>query len=258
MTLSEVENRLMALLTMLVLTMALATQAAWAEDFAWGRMEVKPDGVSFHISAAEDHPTLQVPRFQNPIKRVFLKSDAEQKELRLKPGLKNWDIILPPKLSGPVIVVMETVGAPRSGQEPMVFRAEGNGSLSLPAHGAVVHGEKLRYEPQPHKNTVGYWQNPKDWCEWKLELNGTQRYEVFILQGCGKGHGGSEVELIAGDKRLKFEVEDTGHFQNFQRRSLGTLELDSATCRSLKLVPVSKSKGAVMDVRQVQLVPVKD
>ena len=251
-------TRLITLWTVIVPIMELYNGLALAEDFAWGKMELKPDGVLFHVTASEDSPVLSVPRFQNPVKRVFLKSDTEQKELRLKPGIKSWDIVLPAKLSGPVTVVMDTVGAPRGTQEPMVFRADVNGILTLPAHGAIVHGEKLRYEPQPHKNTVGYWQNPEDWCEWKIELEGTQRYEVFILQGCGKGHGGSEVNLFAGTKRLNFKVEDTGHFQNFQRRSLGMVALDSVTCQSLKLVPVRKSKGAVMDVRRIELVVDKD
>ena len=50
-------------------------------------------------------------------------------------------------------------------------------------------------------------------------------YEVHILQGCGKGHGGSEVSIGVGKSVLTFTVEDTGHFQNFKPRNLGRIEV---------------------------------
>lgn len=226
------------------------------DDYPWGSLELKPESVEFHVTSAQDHTLLEVPRFQNPVTQVFLKSDPEQQPLRLKPGVATWQITLPDQARGSVVVVMKTVGPPRLTGKPMIYSPDERGEVILPAHGAIVHGEKLRYEPQPHKNTVGYWQNEKDWCEWKLSLAKPMSYRVYILQGCGKGHGGSMVNVIAGDRRLEFEVEDTGHFQNFRERLIGTLEFGSSKNQSIKLVPVSKAKGAVMDVRQLRLVPV--
>lgn len=231
--------------------------SALDDDYPWGRIELKPKSAEFHIKNAEHHTQLEVPRFQNPVTKLFLKSDPQQQPLRLKPGVTTWQITLPDHVQGSAVIVMQTVGPPRLTREPVIYRPDAQGEVVLPAHGAIVHGEKLRYEPQPHKNTVGYWQNEKDWCEWKLSLPKPMSYHVYILQGCGKGHGGSRVNVIAGDRQLEFEVEDTGHFQNFLERQIGTLEFGSSKNQSIKLVPVNKAKGAVMDVRQVRLVPVK-
>jgi hypothetical protein len=124
----------------------------------------------------------------------------------------------------------------------------------LAAHDAVTHGKLLRYEPQPHKNTLGYWTNEEDWCEWHFYVETPDRYRLHVLQGCGAGQGGSEVAAKIGDQELLFKVEDTGHFQNFKDREIGKITLD-AGLHTLQFRPRSKAVKAVMDVRQVRLIP---
>jgi hypothetical protein len=112
----------------------------------------------------------------------------------------------------------------------------------------------LRYEPRPEKNTLGYWTKKEDTAEWTLApKEGT--YEVEVLQGCGTGSGGAQVEVRIGDQILKFTVEDTGHFQNFKPRVIGRVSLKSSTY-SLEVVPVTKPGAAVMDLRSITLRPV--
>jgi Cytochrome P460 len=145
------------------------------------------------------------------------------------------------------------------------IKPDAGGSLVLPASEAYVFGQKLRYEPQPQKNTLGYWTVKEDTAQWQVDLP-AGRYEVEVLQGCGKGSGGAEVALVfsglnetAGqDVRINFTVEDTGHFQNFKPRTVGTLEVKSASPYSrLEVAPQTKPGAAVMDLRQVTLRPVK-
>ena len=137
---------------------------------------------------------------------------------------------------------------------PRIVAASLDGNITLPAHESVTHGKLLRYEPQPHKNTVGYWANEKDICEWHFYMDEVGTFDLHILQGCGKGQGGSKVEISIGDQSIEFIVEDTGHFQNFKDRRLGTLTLDHAGLHTLRVRPLSKAKNAVMDIRQVRLV----
>lgn len=74
-----------------------------------------------------------------------------------------------------------------------------------------------------------------------------------ILQGCGKGQGGSEVELSVGEQVLTFTVEDTGHFQNFKMREIGPLTFDKPGRYTLTVKPRKKAAAAVMDLREVTL-----
>lgn len=117
---------------------------------------------------------------------------------------------------------------------------------------ANVHGTMLRYEPQPHKNTLGYWVNAEDYATWEVAVPRGGTYEVQVLQGCGPGQGGSEVAVSIDGQSLAFIVQDTGHFQNFVPRVIGRVKLDAGS-HTLTVKPVTKAHHAVMDLRQVTL-----
>jgi hypothetical protein len=125
------------------------------------------------------------------------------------------------------------------------------------ARTAEVHGIMLRFEPLPHKNTLGYWVNKDDWASWEFTVATPGTFTVEVLQGCGNGQGGSEVEVTVGDQALKFTVEDTGHFQNFKAREIGTVKIDKPGRHTLAIKPKTKAAAAIMDVRQVTLKPAK-
>ena len=127
-----------------------------------------------------------------------------------------------------------------------------NGFIRLLARDATVSGEKLCYEPQPEKDTLGYWVNAADRAWWDFRLNEPGRYRVTVLQGCGAGQGGSTVELNTGVAGLEFTVEETGHFQRFVPRDVGTLDLPAGNVR-LVVTPLEKKAAAVMDLRSVTL-----
>ncbi|MSR58049.1 MAG: hypothetical protein EXS05_10275 [Planctomycetaceae bacterium] len=131
-----------------------------------------------------------------------------------------------------------------------------DGSVTCHARDVTIHGVQVQYEPRPEKNTVGYWTNPRDRVAWEFTLQTPGRFEVEILQGCGKDAGGSDVELSVDDQTLRFVVEDTGHFQNFVARKIGAVELDKPGRHTLRVKPLNKAGVAVMDLRQVRLVPV--
>lgn len=131
-----------------------------------------------------------------------------------------------------------------------------DGTITLPAKYAAVFGTQLRYEPLPHKNTLGFWVDPTDYATWDLTVSTPGRFKIEVLQGCGKGQGGSTVEVSVAEQTLSMTVEDTGHFQNFVPRVIGTVELKKPGRYLLTLKPKTKAKAAVMDVRQIVLKPV--
>ncbi|MFM7804618.1 MAG: sulfatase, partial [Verrucomicrobiota bacterium] len=136
----------------------------------------------------------------------------------------------------------------RAGVHSLVF---------LEARDASVSGEKLLYEKPAHKDTLGYWVNPADTASWTFAAPRAGRYRVTVLQGCGRGQGGSVVALECGDSRLEFTVEETGHFQRFVPREVGLLTL-SAGRNTLRVQPVRKAQAAVMDLRRVMLERIDD
>ena len=96
--------------------------------------------------------------------------------------------------------------------------------------------------------------------DFTVEKPGT--FTVEVLQGCGAKSGGAEVELILGEPgasatgaSLTFTVKDTGGFQNFEAREAGTLKVEKAGRYTLTVKPKNKPGVAVMDLREVRLVP---
>jgi hypothetical protein len=136
-----------------------------------------------------------------------------------------------------------------------VFQAK-DGTLRLDSSVAEVNGSMLRYEPLPQKNTLGYWTRVDDWCRWDIEITHPGEFEIELLQGCGKGSGGAEVEIAVAGHQFKHIVEDTGHFQNFVPRVVGTVRLAPGR-HSLTVKPKTKPGVAIMDLRMVTLRSVK-
>jgi hypothetical protein len=128
------------------------------------------------------------------------------------------------------------------------------GSVICHARDATCHGEKLRFEPQPQKNTLGYWANENDGASWQIAVETPGAFDVVVWQGCGGGQAGSELSIGVGNQSVTFVVEDTGHFQQFKKRSAGKLKLDAGP-HELTLKCLHKAKGAVADIRQISLAP---
>lgn len=133
-----------------------------------------------------------------------------------------------------------------------------NGTITLPAKTAQVHGIQLRYEPLPYKNTLGFWTRKEDTANFDFTVIKPGKFEVEVLQGCGKGSGGAEVEVAIGGEKLMFTVKDTGGFQNFEPQTIGTVSIDKPGQHTLTVTPKTKPGVAVMDLRQVVLKPVKE
>ena len=129
------------------------------------------------------------------------------------------------------------------------------GVITVRARTAHVHGVMLRYEPLPHKDTLGYWVNAEDWASFEFEAKTPGKFDVEVLVGCGNGSGGSEVAVSVGGQQLTFQVEETGGFQNFVPRTIGTVTLDKEGRQTLAVKPIKKPGLAVMDLRQIRLVP---
>ena len=128
-----------------------------------------------------------------------------------------------------------------------------DGTITMLGKHADVFGPMLRFEPLPHKNTLGFWVNPSDWASWEFEVLKPGKFTMEITYGCGNGSGGSEVEFAVGPQKLLFKVEQTGGFQAFVKRDIGEMTFDRPGRYTLTVKPKSKPGPAVMDLPQVVL-----
>ena len=228
----------------------------WPELKVTGAIAIRRDAHLVFHQIADGTTQLRFPRLNNVVREVTLRVPGQvPSTISLTQGPAEWTIPLPGQLPPETSVQVVTDGMPRLCTSPAVSRPGADGVITFSARDAVVYGEKLQFEPLTHKNTVGYWVNPKDYAEWSYALDTTGEFEVEILQGCG-GHAGSEVELGFSEGPVPFVVEETGHFQNFVWRKIGKITLKELGVQTVSLKCKKLAKGAVMDMRQVRLVPV--
>lgn len=206
--------------------------------------------------------TITIPRFFASLVRIHFIDQAPHPDLTVTPEPNAWIIRWKPTVKFTNKLVLSFDSPPWLASEIGPIRQAGDGTVTAHACRAVTVGEKLRYEPQPHKNTVGYWTVPTDSAHWKLQIDRPGSFNVGILQGCGKGNGGSRGEMIIQSNNqpidnLEFNVEETGHFQNFIWRSLGTIKIDQPGQYDLIVIPKSIAKNAFMDVRLLHLSPAR-
>ena len=130
-----------------------------------------------------------------------------------------------------------------------------DGTITLPARTVEVHGVMLRFEPLPHKNTVGFWTQVDDWACWEFDVRQPGDFTMSALIGCGKGSGGSTVEFRVADQVRALTVPETGGFQKFVPQDLGRISIKNPGRHRLEVRATSKPGPAVMDLREVRLIP---
>ena len=158
------------------------------------------------------------------------------------------------KLVGDAVMNLKAVILEPDFEGPLPIQAE-DGSITLYCGSARIDGTVLRYEPAEKKRTVGYW-TQKDAAIWRFTVKEPGEFEVEVLQGCGKGQGGSDMLIRLGDQKLSFTVEDTGHFQNFKARQVGHVKISKPGEYELRVQPKQIAKAAACDIRQIRLLPV--
>lgn len=129
------------------------------------------------------------------------------------------------------------------------------GRIDMHARNARVQGLQLRYEPFPHKNTLGYWVVMEDSASWEFTLTKPGKYQAEGLIGCGNGSGGSVVEVTVGMQTLSYTVKETGGFQAFVPTPLGEFTFAEPGRYTVTLRAVKKPGVAVMDIRMLSLIP---
>lgn len=154
--------------------------------------------------------------------------------------------------SGAVMELHSVTFRPAPEGPPIVQDAA---DITLRASNAITHSVTMRYEPAANKNCLGYWVNPNDWAEWEFTMVHPGAYEVEVWQGCGKGNGGSEVQVETGGRKFVFQVVDTGDYHKLAPLRIGRVEFSMPGTYSLAVRPQQKKAGAIMDIQQVKLIP---
>ena len=228
---------------------------------AWGQFTTRGETLYLHVLKLPQDGKLAIPRMHNSVEAIRVLGGAEIAGTELHPEIDHWLLQVPQASATDEIpvIALRLNGPPRRSdfQTPPAVAAAAAGEFVLHARDSITHGRLLRFEPQSHKNTVGYWADEQDWVEWRADAPQKERtYAVQLRYGCGTGNGGSTVALSAGDQTLEFQVEATGGFQTWRDVTVGRVTLPADREVRVVVKPIHKAKAAVMDIQQIVLRPV--
>lgn len=233
------------------------TSSCRADDVDRMRESLKRrEGTKWVVPIASEGKT-RIPRVCASLRDAYFEGKPDSKVV-VHPEVEYWEIRLQGTSDSPN-VVLEFDDFPSTLEEAKRTEQAGDGTLTLPCSQGRVTGEKLRFEPQPHKNTIGYWAVASDTVSWPVTISKSGQFNVGLLQGAGERGGGiAKVSVVKGDQvidSLEYSVRVTGHFQNFEWNHAGVLDIPEPGDYDIRIEAVKIDQVALMDVRQVHLSP---
>jgi putative heme-binding domain-containing protein len=204
---------------------------------------------------ASETATTVILRGQEGKEETILRGDLE--ELRssgrsLMPEGLEKDI--PPPAMSDLLAYLTSTAAPTkkvSGNNPTVVKLSG-GRLTLRAAECEIHGGAITFEQQ--FENIGMWHGTADHVAWRVQLEKTASFDVYLTYACADDSVGNTYVLEAGDQAIKGKVASTKGWDHYQRVKIGTLKLGGGLT-SVTLRPDGPLKGALLDLRALYLVP---
>ncbi len=232
-----------------------ATSASPFKRLPWGRCTQKPAGADttlyLHVFNWPKDGQLLVPGLKNPVRKAWLLADKQV--LRVTSSEAGANLSIPTIAPDPIssTVVLEVRGKPEV--EPTVLGQAPDGTITLLASEAALHGRTLRFESGANRDNIGYWTDARDWVEWTFKVNRPGRFD---LRAEVAATGAGQFEVTIGGRTLRATAPVTGDYGKFSTIDLGSVEIPTAGSVTLGVKPVPDAWQPI-NLRSVILSPVK-
>ena len=130
-----------------------------------------------------------------------------------------------------------------------------DGTVTLQARDATVHGDTARYESGGGKDNIGFWTDAKDWVSWTVQVAKPGTFDVEMTYATAEGCGGSEFAVAAGDATVDGKTRTTGSWTEFVTEKVGTLAIAKAGKTTVSVKPKTKPGLGVMNLKAIVLKP---
>jgi alpha-L-fucosidase len=226
----------------------------FTRQLPWGRCTQRTVGsvttLYLHVFQWPADGKLTVPGLRNKAKSASVLVTREKvATLNTESGLVlSLPLQAPDALSSTVVVRLQ--GAPDI--EATSILQNSDGTVTLPASEAALHGVTLKYEVGGGDDNIGYWTDPSDWADWEFKLNKGGKFAV-TAETAALGSGSFEVS-IAG-QTLRGEAPATGSYFKYTQIKLGTIELSTPGRITLAVHPI-KDGWQPVNLRAIRLEPV--
>jgi len=169
-------------------------------------------------------------------------------------------VIIPPAKPDPIATVVavafsEPPGITDAPTTSGPVKQAADGSISLKAEGATIHGDTIQYETD--KDCIGYWTTAADWLSWDVAVEKPGTFDVTVAYASAPDSAGSEYVLTVAGQELAGKTASTGGWTNFTTAKLGAVKIEKAGKVTLEVKAKSKPGVGVMNLRALDLKPAK-
>ncbi|MCP5522035.1 MAG: alpha-L-fucosidase [Verrucomicrobiales bacterium] len=228
------------------------TSASPFRRLAWGRCTKKlsADGATLYLHVF-DWPVdgrLLVPGLKNAVKAAsVLATGARVASVSTTDGVV---LTLPPKAPDAIssTVVLRITGTPEV-EESLWVKQAADGSITLLADDAILHGDSLQVEHTP--SNLGYWTNAGDWAEWQFRVSQGGDFDV-TAEVASAGSAAFAVEC--GEQSLRVDFPSTGDYGRYRKIDAGVLRAVPGGSVSITVKPLRQGWTPV-NLRSLRLVP---
>jgi alpha-L-fucosidase len=230
-----------------------ATSASpFTRPLSWGRCTQKADGgtttLYLHVFDWPTDGELVVPGLRNRAKSARLLADPG-KSLPIE-AVENGVVISVPKARPDAIsstIALRIEGVPVI--QPAAIFQRRNGSVTLAASEARLHGSTFRYESGGQLDNIGYWTTPEDWADWEFKI--THPGE-FTVTGMISAPASGVFNISVAGQTIHCAAPNTGDYFTFVPVKLGLVKIPTNGTAVLAVRPV-KDGWQPMNLKGIRL-----
>jgi len=219
-----------------------ATTASPFKHLPWGRCTkaITKSGANLYLHVFNWPPEgkLLVPGLKNKAQKAYLLSDLKQTSLSTENSAEGLVVSgLSPAPPDPIstTIVLTVTGSPEI--EQPVTSQEPNGSITLVASEARLHGQQIQYEHGHRRDNLGFWLDPADWADWEFSVTRPGKFELAAEIAAPEAAG---FEVSLGEEKIKGIAPVTGDYGNFKEVMLGNFAINSRGKMTLAVHPVQE------------------
>jgi alpha-L-fucosidase len=201
-----------------------------------------------------DWPTngeLLVPGLKNTSEKTWLLADADKKPLVTEMSDDGLVLKLPASAPDAISSTIVLRIADPLHIEPVPIAESRDGSISLLAADARLHGGTFKYEVGGPLDDIGFWTDANDWTDWSIRVHKPGTYTVAALIASPVS---GNFDVSVGGQSLHCAGPATANYLDFKLAILGTIDVPSAGATTLSVKP-AKDGWRPMNLKSVHLIP---
>ncbi len=230
------------------------TSASPFKRLSFGRCTQQPAGADtklyLHVFDWPADGKLVLPGLANKPLGAELVVAGERPQLRVEQVGDDVVVAVPQTAPDAIssTVRVTIAGPPEVKAAPLGQAADG--SVTLSAAEAVLHGETIKFEEGDKRNCIGYWMNEGDWAEWPFRVDQPGKFTI-TAEVASTGFGTFEVAV--GGQTFTVTGPNTKDYGQFVTLRIGQVALGEGAA-TLSVKPV-KGDWQPINLKGVVLKP---